>query len=165
MDGKSFASVFDDLRSRLMSVSRRIVGNQEDAADAVQDAFCRLWTRRGAMNSREALTGASIVTVRNLSVDCVRHRRTMPTAEIEQAEAAAVAETSREEREDAYAEVMAVMRRQLTETQQTVLKLRELNGWEYGEIASHLGMTQEAVRMQMSRARCKIRDFYRNKQA
>ena len=72
-------------------------------------------------------------------------------------------ETSREEREEAYDEVMEMVARQLTPVQQMVLKLRELNGWEFDEIAQHLGTTPEAVRMQLSRARCKIRECYRKR--
>lgn len=161
MDSTSFASAFENLRLRLMGISQHIVGNRDDAADAVQDAFCRLWTRREAMASSDALTGASIVTVRNLSVDKVRHRNALPVTAIENVEVPT--ETSCEEREEAYDEVMEMVARQLTQVQQAVLKLRELNGWEFDEIAQHLETTPEAVRMQLSRARCKIRECYRNR--
>ena len=37
---------FTTLREQMLSLAERITGNREDAADAVQDAFVKLWLQR-----------------------------------------------------------------------------------------------------------------------
>ena len=52
MDNETLTSVFAGIRSRLMNMAGRMLGNEDDAADAVQDAFCRLWQRRESITTR-----------------------------------------------------------------------------------------------------------------
>ena len=61
-------STFWGIRHRLEALAERITGNSDDAADAVQDAFCRLWEHRQSIE-QAAVEGVTVVTVRNLSID------------------------------------------------------------------------------------------------
>ncbi len=65
------------------------------------------------------------------------------------------------EKEETYATVVRLSRRALNETQYTVFRLHDIEGATYPEIAQGLGMTQENVRMTLSRARKAIRELYR----
>ena len=49
----------------------------------------------------------------------------------------------------------------LSLVQQQVLRMRDVDGRTYAEIAQHLNMQETAVRMQLSRARKHLRELYR----
>jgi len=156
-------STFERLRWRLWSMARRITGNDDDAADAVQEAFCRLWQRgRQVANDGEA-AGVSFTTVRHVSIDAVRRRNAHPHTELQDHDAAD-ATTSWDEREATYAEVHAIIDSRLTEVQRRIVTLREIEGRTFDEIAQTLGTTPAAVRMQLSRARKIVRECYRRKE-
>ena len=67
------------------------------------------------------------------------------------------------EAEDIYKEIWELIKTQLTPLQQDILKRHDINDETYSEIAERLGMQEAAVRMQLSRARKKIREIYKMK--
>ena len=64
-------------------------------------------------------------------------------------------------RQHVYDEVNDIVQNELTSTQRAIIEMRELQGMDYDEIAHHLGMRPTAVRVQLSRARKRVRDTYR----
>lgn len=67
------------------------------------------------------------------------------------------------ETEETYRQVWEIIQTQLTPLQVDILLRHDLNGESYSDIAKRLGMQEAAVRMQLSRARKKIREIYRRK--
>ncbi len=63
--------------------------------------------------------------------------------------------------EDTYKRIWELIKTQLTPLQQDILKRHDVNDETYSEIADRLGMQEAAVRMQLSRARKKIREIYK----
>jgi RNA polymerase sigma-70 factor (ECF subfamily) len=141
-----------------------ILPNEEDAADALQDAFCKLWPRRDTINDEakaEALTG---ITVRNICIDRTR-KRELPTVPLDEEHDTVDNETTYKEREERYNTVKTIIDNELTELQRTIVELKEIEGLEIEEIARRQNMTESAVRMNLSRARNKIRECYRKEAA
>lgn len=167
MDNETLTSVFAGIRSRLISMAERMLGNEDDAADAVQDAFCRLWQHRESIGTRNEVEGVSVVTVRNLCVDSLR--RSTKTAEVSiddnRTEADGVDDGAwdEEERKAVFDEVTAIMNRHLSEEQRTIMRLREYEDFSYAEIADLLDMKEATVRVQLSRARKLVREIYRSR--
>jgi RNA polymerase sigma-70 factor (ECF subfamily) len=82
MSDKTIITVFTKLRRKFLGMAMAILPNEEDAADALQDAFCKLWPRRDTINDEakaEALTG---ITVRNICIDRTR-KRELPTVPLD----------------------------------------------------------------------------------
>lgn len=53
-DASAFHALVDRHADRVLVLSRRILGNQADAEDAVQEVFVRLWTRAGRYRAGRA---------------------------------------------------------------------------------------------------------------
>lgn len=47
MESERFTGIFTRLQARLHHAASRMLGSDDEAADALQDAFCALWGRRG----------------------------------------------------------------------------------------------------------------------
>ncbi len=162
MDNETMTSTLGRMRQRLLSMAQRITGNRDDAADAVQDAFTRLWMRRSQL-SDDAACGTAVVAVRNASLDAVRRRQSRHSVPLEDAGAAADEPTSWTDRTEAYRQVRAIIDTQLTEAQRQVLVLHDFEGRGFDEIAEMLGISVESARMRLSRARKAVRDCYRQR--
>lgn len=152
-------SAFTALREQMLSLAERITGNRDDAADAVQDAFVKLWLQRGQYDSATHARGAGITTVRNTSIDLARRNRRNSAVPVEQV-ASTIAEVTNDDREQAYHQVRAIIDKELSPNQRAIIDMREMRGMEFEDIAARLGMQPATVRVELSRARKRVREIY-----
>lgn len=155
-------SAFTTLREQMLSLAGRITGNRDDAADAVQDAFVKLWLQRGRYESESHARGAGMTTVRNMSIDMARHNSRHNDVPVEQL-ADDIPAVTDDERTLAYQQVRAIIDVELSPNQRAIIDMRELQGMEFDDIAARLGMQPATVRVELSRARKRVREIYRNR--
>ena len=153
---------FTTLREQMLSLAERITGNRDDAADAVQDAFVRLWQQQDRYDSRRHARGAGMISVRNASIDLVRRNNQHGDVPIEQI-ADTVEEVNDNERSLAYQQVRHIIDNELSRNQQMIIDLREIQGLEFDAIAETMNMTAANVRVELSRARKRVREIYRQR--
>lgn len=155
-------SAFTTLREQMLSLAERITGNRDDAADAVQDAFVKLWQQRGNYNSASHASGAGMITVRTTSIDMARRNSHRADVPIDQA--AEQAENMNDnECSQVYRQVRRIIDNDLSLKQQMIINLREVQGLEFDDIAARLGTTAANVRVELSRARKRVRDIYQSR--
>ena len=137
------------LRPQMMNVARRYLAD-DDAEDTVQDALLRLWQMVDKL--RMPLDGLASVLVRNLCVDKERRRhRTLALTEAGDNE-----DNGRDER----IERMMGIIESLPSLQQTILRLRHMEGMEMKDMAEIIGSSEVALRKALSRARQAVRQQY-----
>ena len=137
------------LRPRLMLTARRYLGD-DDAEDTVQDALLRLWQMVGEL--RQPFDALALRLTRNLCIDQVRRRK--PTVMLTDSDG--TDETGDDERIERMMAVVST----LPSLQQTILRLRHLEGMEMNEIADLTGSSEVAIRKALSRARQAVRQKY-----
>lgn len=142
------------LRDKLHRSALRFLKNDEDARDALQDTFFNLWRDGGAETETEARNKLFAV-LRNICIDRLRKPKTFPLDETD-TDSLEVRAFSFEDME----KYESLLTAGLTDIQRHIYALVTHDGMEYDAIAETLGMSVEAVRMNMSRARKKIRNNY-----
>lgn len=155
MKTDNLTSSFLALRDKLHRSALGFLKNDEDAKDALQDTFFNLWRDGGAETETEARNKLFAV-LRNICIDRLRKPKTYPLDETD-TDSLEVKAFSFEDM-DKYESVLTSG---LTDIQRHIYSLVTHDGMEYDAIAETLGMSVEAVRMNMSRARKKIRDNYK----
>lgn len=147
------------LRHRLMGVALEYIADSAEADDMVQDAMLRLWNMRGDLHRPMEPMGR--VLVRNLCIDRLRRRKSALMVPLsEKTDAAADDDADgREERSGRIDRMMAIVG-ELPDKQQTVLRLRHMQGMDMAELAELTGSTEVALRKALSRARQAVRDKY-----
>ena len=162
MSKETLTSTFTELRKNFLRLAMRFLPNKEDADDALQEAFFRLWRHADQIGSREEAEALTVVTVKNLCIDTLRKRNNIPTVELDENRDESVCDQADEsiEREERFRMLERIIELRLTPLQQQILRMKEYEGKKYDEIAEMLGMQEPAVRMQLSRARKEIRDCY-----
>lgn len=150
MTQEEFKEEAQRLRPRLMLTARRYLGD-DDAEDTVQDALLRLWQMVGEL--RQPFDALALRLTRNLCIDKVRRKR--PSLTLTDS-----GETGEADDNDERIERMMAVVSTLPDLQQTVLRLRHLEGMEMNEIADLIGSSEVAIRKALSRARQAVRQKY-----
>jgi RNA polymerase sigma-70 factor (ECF subfamily) len=150
---------FTALRAQMLSLAERITGNRDDAADAVQDAFVKLWLQQERYETERHARGAGMTAVRTTSIDMARRNSHRSDVPVEQA-AEAVEEVTDDERSLAYKQVRHIIDNDLSNNQRMIIDLREMQGLEFEDIAKRMNMTAANVRVELSRARKRVREIY-----
>ncbi len=156
--------------SRLTAVARRVMNNEEDARDAVQDAFVSAFRSIKSFDGNSRLSTWLHRIVVNACLMKLRSRRRKPEESIEPLlptfqEDGHHAARFREWEDEIHGAIerqerCAMVRRciaQLPETYRTVLLLRDIEGFDGGETARVLGVTPNAVKIRLHRARQALR--------
>lgn len=138
----------------LLRVAVSITGNEEDSADVVQETLLKLWFLRDRLNEYESVEAPARVIVRNLSLNVLRHRALSPVY------AGEIPETVTCDPEESLSDEMTAALARLPDTEQAVLRMKHLEGFETEEIAEMIHSTPGAVRTALSRARRRIREYY-----
>ena len=164
MNEEPLTTTFTQLRKGFLKLASRFLPDEEDAEDALQDAFCRLWPRRHQIHSSQEAEALAVTTLRNLCIDQVRKEK-VPLMELDAERDSKPAESIEEriEKEELFREVNELINKKLSPIQQSILRKKEYEGLSFEEIAQELEMQQAAVRMQLSRARKIIRECYRKR--
>lgn len=150
MTQEEFKEEAQRLRPQLMLTARRYLGD-DDAEDTVQDVLLRLWQMVGEL--RQPFDALALRLTRNLCIDQVRRRK--PTVMLTDS-----GETDQTENDDERIERMMAVVSTLPDLQQTVLRLRHLEGMEMNEIADLIGSSEVAIRKALSRARQAVKQKY-----
>ena len=142
------------------NLQRRLrYGLSHTEEDALGDAFLKLWVGRYHPATEEEGEKLLYKAMRRIQISLwrseKRHPRTIPLD-------VHIADTSPDtEADDTYLIIQELIRTKLTPLQQDILQRHDINDETYSEIADKLGMQEAAVRMQLSRARKKIREIYK----
>lgn len=144
---------------RVVSVAWNIVRNPHDAEDLAQEAFVRAYRNLGRFRDGEPFGPWIYRIVTNLALDVVKHRTRFRHEEITGQEPAA-----RRDQADLAAETSELAARidaaleSLPEMQRVVARLSLVEGFEHGDIAEMMHLSEGTVRSHLSLARRKLRE-------
>ncbi|MFD1716237.1 sigma-70 family RNA polymerase sigma factor [Georgenia deserti] len=156
------SAAWDEDRSFLLAVARRVLGDATEAEDIVQDAFVRLTLQR--IEEIQDVRAWLVVVVRRLAVDrlgSAHHRRTRPsdtTALAEQVQEVVPDPADRITLDDEVRHALDVVLDRLTPAQRAPFLLHDVFGVPFNEVAELVGRTSAACRQLASQARKIVRD-------
>ena len=143
---------------QVLGLCRHMLGNVEDAKDASQDVFLKLYQQIGRFDYLRDFTPWLLTVVMNQCRDRLRRRR--PMAELGPLTDVA----SSPEKLALFSQEWVLLKQaiaSLPEREREALELRELEELSSAEVAARLGVTEETVRSQVSKAKAKLRKLFR----
>lgn len=160
MDKKQFIEQVLILKVKLENYAFKMLLDQDEAEDAVQEAFLRLWDMRSKLDSHPNIPALSIQVTKFICLNVVRRRqqnlKLNSVTEIKEDIFSLEKELS--DREDV--EIINQIIDKLPPQQKSLLKMKHIEGLEIDEIAAITGSDPSAIRMNLSRARRKIQEIY-----
>lgn len=160
MDAESFKKEFLPFHRKLYLVAYRLLENEADAQDMVQEAYLKLWDKRDGLALISNPEAFSVTLVKNMCFDLlrsVRYSQTRQTVELNNIGECSPADSF--ETRDQARQVRSIITR-LPEQQQKVVMLRDIKECSYEEIEHITGLSAVNIRVLLSRARKKIREQF-----
>jgi RNA polymerase sigma-70 factor (ECF subfamily) len=156
-DAHAFDRLMLETQERVLGVAWRLLGSREDARDAAQETYVRVYRHLGRFDARQDLMGWIYSIAVNVCRDAARRRRRSPLVAMEAPEGV---EQARAEESLLARERRACVRQALAalpEKERAALVLRDLEGLTSEEVARVLGSRPGTVRARIASARAKVR--------
>ena len=141
------------LQPRLQRTAESIIGDPDNAADAVQEAVITLWEQRTTIKSQD-MERLSLTVVKRRSIDLLRKQR--PTVPID-TENLMLAEPPQDDSEDRY-QLARKLVDQLPQRQRDAVLMKYEEGLSVEEIEKATGMSSTHVYATLSRAYKSLRE-------
>src|SRR6202042_2811825 len=157
-DAEAFGLLFVRHRERLWAVALRTLGDQEEAADALQDAMISAFRRAADFRGESAVTTWLHRIVVNASLDRLRRRAARPalsTGDEEAFEALVAQDGDPARTSDTRLDVDAALRL-LPPQQRAALVLVDMLGFSVADTAAILDTSPGTVKSRCARARARL---------
>ena len=154
----SFRDNILPLKDKLFRLALRITFDSSEAEDIVQDTLIKVWDKRDEWQQIESIESYCMTITRNLAID---RSQKMEARNMELTpEAQEMPDTLTPEKlfeQDEQLRLIHQAINSLPEKQRTIVQLRDIEGKSYKEIAEILGITEEQVKVNLFRARQRIK--------
>lgn len=164
-DVPAFEELYDRYAPTLYALLLRILGNADDAREALQETFVKAWTGASMYESDRGSEAAWLITIaRSRGIDRLRSRRTRAEREDEAGREISLRpravdpvglDHAMQSQERAAVRTALA---ELPEAQRTALELAYFDGLSQSEIATRLGEPLGTVKTRMQLGMKKLRD-------
>ena len=167
-DMEAFSLLVSAYEKKAVNFARRMLGTQEEAEDAVQEAFLKVFDKIHTFREDSSFSTWFYTVLNNICLDALRKRsRRAETVSIHQSDDTGDEyELQIEDTADGPYEafqkneakrLLEIALTKLSDEHRTVIILRDINGFEYEEIAKILKISTGTVKSRISRARLSLR--------
>jgi RNA polymerase sigma-70 factor (ECF subfamily) len=155
---KQFLDQIQGIRDQVFRVAKRILISKEEAEDATQEVILKLWnmeeSKRKSFNNLEAYT---ITMAKNHCLDRIKSKQAQVLSLNEQFQSQPSPSLQKQIEVSNEMEWVVKLIDQLPERERKILQLREIEQYEFDQIASLMEIPEGTVRVYLSRIRKKIK--------
>jgi RNA polymerase sigma-70 factor (ECF subfamily) len=147
-------------KNKLFRFALRMLGDEDDAKDIVQEVFIRVWNGRDQMDQIQNMEAWCMRITKNLSLDKLRAVQRKGTQSLENSfnvqhtDRTPDVKTEMGESMQHVSQFIAA----LPEKQRQVIHLRDVEGYTYNEICDILEIDMNQVKVNLFRARNAVRE-------
>ncbi len=160
MSSDEFKKLVLPYGKKLYHFARLILKDEYAAQDAVQEVYIKLWNMRRELVKIRNIEAFAIKITRNWCLDRLKKKNPLFVDNYSTG-----SDTHKEahepyqmlERDEKIRNLYAIMET-LPEQQRMLIKLRDIDGYEFDEISEITDLNETTIRVNLSRARKKIRE-------
>ena len=162
MTQSEFLKIVMPFKDKVFRLAKRLLVSREEAEDATQEVLLKLWNNKAKMSEYKNVEAFSMTMTKNFCFDKLKSK---------QAQNLKIVHSNYEDKQTALqkqvelndsVDWVAKIIEELPEQQKLIVQLRDIEEYEYDEIAKMLEMNNTAVRVNLSRARKTIREKLTN---
>jgi RNA polymerase sigma-70 factor (ECF subfamily) len=157
MSELEFLKIISPFKDRVFRLSKRLLISEDEARDASQEIFIKLWQLKKKLHKYNNIEALSITLTKNYCYDILKSKRSanLKITHNNYTDHSISLQNTLEVR-NSYDLVQDLISK-LPKKQRIILQLREVEGYSYAEIAEVLQINQTAIRVSLSRARKQLR--------
>ena len=153
-----FINMMNPVQDKMYRLARRLLVSKESAEDAVQEVMLKLWARKDKLSSYDNVEAFAMTVTKNYCLDQLK---------LKQYNNLRIVHSNYEDGNNSIQKNLEVQDdlnwvqkiiEALPEQQKVLIQLRDVEQYEYEEIAKMTEMHETAIRVALSRARKKIRE-------
>ena len=154
----SFRDDILPLKDKLFRVALRITFDRAEAEDIVQETLIKVWNKREEWNSLDSVEAYCLTLTKKLAID-LREKMDARTEELTEQHDRTQDDANPYEELEQKERLMWVHRlmEELPEKQRKIMLMRDIEEKSYKEIAQALNVTEEQVKINLFRARQKVK--------
>ncbi len=160
MNQNEFLNAVVPFKDKLFRMAKRLLVSTEEAEDATQEVLVKLWTKKENLPNYNSIEAVALTMTKNYCLDQLKSKRannsTIVTSNFTDNQPSL---QQKLEDQDSLAWVEKIIN-QLPHQQKLVVQMRDIEQFEFSEIANVLEINESAVRVTLSRARKTIRESF-----
>lgn len=158
MKQHTFIELMKPVQDKMYRLALRLLVSKEAAEDATQEVMLKLWSRKSKLSSYNNLEAFAMTVTKNHCLDQLKLKQNNNLRIVHNNYDSGEASVQRQvEVRDDLNWVQKIIE-ELPEQQKILIQLREVEQYEYEEIAKMTDMKETAIRVALSRARKKIKE-------
>ena len=158
MHQKEFIQLVTPFKDKVFRLAKRLLISTEEAEDATQEVLVKLWNKNDKLDAYTSLEAFAITTTKNYCLDQLKSKRASNLQLVHSNyEDKQVGLLQKIEDTDSLNWVEKIIN-ELPEQQKLIVQMRDVEQYEFEEIAKMLNMNETAIRVALSRARKTIRE-------
>ena len=153
-----FVALVSPFKDKVFRLARRILISVEEAQDVSQEILMRLWNKREQLCEYKSVEAFAMTMTKNYCLDQLKNKRAsnLKIDSLEFSENRSKLEDEIENKDslnwvEKFIQVLPVQ-------QKIILQMRDIEGYEFEQMAEILEMNETAIRVALSRARKSIRE-------
>lgn len=167
-DESALLDLHERFANLVYSVTYRVLGNQQDAEEATQDVFLRVWDKAEQFDSKRGNFTAWLLTIaRHVAIDRLRkrERHEPPPNSVSIDEKPHLWETTlvKDDLSDLQRTLLSTLK-ELPENQQQAIYFAYFHGMSHRDIAEHLDKPLGTIKSHIRLGMQKLREIWLNQQ-
>ena len=159
MNQNEFIKTVAPFKDKLFRLAKRLLVSTEEAEDATQEVLVKLWTKNETLQELKSVEAMAMTMTKNYCLDQLKSKRAgnMSIVHNNYTDREAGLQEQLEDK-DSLNWVEKVIN-ELPEQQKLIIQMRDIEQYEFDEIAKIMDMNETAIRVALSRGRKTIREF------
>jgi RNA polymerase sigma-70 factor (ECF subfamily) len=162
MNQNEFVLLINPFKDKLFRLAKRLLVSTEEAEDATQEVLVKLWNKNDSLSTYNSVEAMAMTMTKNYCLDQLKSKRAsnLKIVHTNFTDREASLQQKLEDTDSLSWVEKAIY--DLPEQQRLIIQMRDVEEYEFEEIAKILEMNETAVRVALSRARKTIRTFMTN---
>ena len=158
MKQQEFLNIISPFKDKVFRIAKRLLVSSEEAEDATQEVLIRLWNKKDGLNKYNSIEALAVTMTKNYCLDQLKSKRAGNLKLVHSNYSDREAGIDKQvEDKDSWNWVEKIMN-DLPDQQRLIVQMRDVEEYEFSEIAQALEMNETAVRVALSRARKMIKE-------
>jgi len=158
MNQNEFVQLIIPFKDKVFRLAKRLLVSTEEAEDATQEVLVKLWNKNESLSDYGSVEALAMTMTKNHCLDQLKAKRSSNLRIVHNNYTDREPSLQQKVEDNDSLNWVAKIIDQLPEQQRMIIQLREVEQYEFEEIAKLLEMNETAIRVALSRARKTIRE-------